>query len=192
MNKKIQELAIKLQQLPNLSKRTSEKMAISLIENKIFYIEILKNVVNDIDSFAIDSLTHEIILTKDNFEKDYSTLFVFINNQEAFNILPKIGGDSANFIIGFTKGKDYLNSQKITELVNRFHQYLITFSPQEIILLLSPSPEAELIYRLFRQKIAEEQLKDIKVTKLIPGVPFNSSIEYIDEITLKKALENRG
>jgi recombination protein RecR len=60
---------------------------------------------------------------------------------------------------------------------------------EEIILALSPSTEGEAtsIYlaRLFKPQ-------GIKITRLARGIPLGSSLEFVDELTLSKALQSRS
>ncbi|RMG64305.1 MAG: recombination protein RecR, partial [Calditrichaeota bacterium] len=60
---------------------------------------------------------------------------------------------------------------------------------EEVILALSPSTEGEAtsIYlaRLLKQM-------GIKTTRLARGVPLGSSLEFVDELTLSKALQARS
>ena len=60
---------------------------------------------------------------------------------------------------------------------------------EEIILALSPSTEGEAtsIYlaRLFKPQ-------GIKITRLARGIPLGSSLEFVDELTLSKALHSRS
>lgn len=59
---------------------------------------------------------------------------------------------------------------------------------KEIILATNSSPEGEgtasFIYKILRNT-------DIKVTRIAQGISFGSDIEYVDEVTLSRALQGR-
>jgi recombination protein RecR len=59
---------------------------------------------------------------------------------------------------------------------------------KEIILTISPSIEGETTMQYIAKMLKSF---DIKVTRLASGLPIGSSLEYSDEATLCRALENR-
>ena len=59
---------------------------------------------------------------------------------------------------------------------------------KEIIIALTPSIEGETT-SLYLQKILED--KNVKVSRLSYGLPIGSDIEYLDPITLTKAIDDR-
>ena len=59
---------------------------------------------------------------------------------------------------------------------------------KEIILAFKPNVEGE-ITSLYIKKILENT--GIKITRLASGVPIGADMEYIDSLTLSKALEDR-
>lgn len=59
---------------------------------------------------------------------------------------------------------------------------------KEIIIALTPSIEGETT-SLYLQKLLEN--KNVKVSRLSYGLPINSDIEYLDPITLIKAIDDR-
>ncbi len=59
---------------------------------------------------------------------------------------------------------------------------------QEVILAMNQTPEGEVTSAFIVQKIASKQ---IKITCLAKGVPVGSSLEFIDRLTMFKALSER-
>lgn len=59
---------------------------------------------------------------------------------------------------------------------------------KEIILAISSTIEGETT-SLFLASLLEE--KNIKITKIASGIPVGSNLEYYDQLTLEKALEDR-
>lgn len=73
---------------------------------------------------------------------------------------------------------------RIRELLARLQDN----SVQEIILATNPNLEGEATAMYLQRLIAP---LGIKVTRLARGLPFGSSLEYADEVTLTRALEGR-
>lgn len=73
---------------------------------------------------------------------------------------------------------------RIQELLTRLHQEKIT----EVILATNPSAEGEATAQYLAQLIKP---LSIKITRIARGVPMGGDLQYIDEVTLGKSLENR-
>lgn len=73
---------------------------------------------------------------------------------------------------------------RIKELLGRISQNEI----EEIILALNPSVEGEAT-ALYLTRILKPF--DIKLTRIASGLPVGGDLEYVDELTLAKALEGR-
>lgn len=74
---------------------------------------------------------------------------------------------------------------KIKELLARINNSEVT----EVIMATNPTVEGEAT-AMYISKLLKPL--DIKVTRLAFGLPIGGSLEYADEITLFKALENRN
>jgi recombination protein RecR len=61
---------------------------------------------------------------------------------------------------------------------------------QELILATSPTVEGEATARYLSDE-AHRQFPSLHVTRIATGVPAGSDIEYADEVTMTRALENR-
>ena len=99
--------------------------------------------------------------------------------------------------IGIYKGKYHVLNGLISPLddinpedigIEKILDRLKTQKYKEIILALKPSVEGE-ITSLYIKKILESP--EIKITRLASGVPMGADMEYIDSLTLSKALEDR-
>lgn len=62
--------------------------------------------------------------------------------------------------------------------------------PAELILATSPTVEGEATARFVADE-ARHAHPDLKITRIATGVPAGSDIEYVDEVTMTRALENR-
>ncbi len=72
----------------------------------------------------------------------------------------------------------------IKELLERIKK----FNVQEVIMATSPTVEGEAT-AMYIAKLLKPL--DIKITRIAQGVSLGSDIEYVDEVTLSKALEDR-
>jgi recombination protein RecR len=79
---------------------------------------------------------------------------------------------------------------KIRELIERVESGIEGKTPKinEVILALDPDLEGDTTV-LYLAKILAD--KDVKVTRIASGVPIGSDIDYVDDRTLGRALENR-
>ena len=73
-----------------------------------------------------------------------------------------------------------LNIQTLLERIDE--------NTEEIILALNPTMEGETTV-LYLSKILAQ--KNVQVTRLAHGLPMGGHLDYTDELTLSKALENR-
>ena len=86
-------------------------------------------------------------------------------------------GGVLNPLLGI--GPEQLGIQKI---VDRVEQYEI----KTVVLAVNPSVEGDATCSYIKQL-----LKDVHVDRIGFGVPIGGSLEYLDPLTISKALENR-
>lgn len=72
--------------------------------------------------------------------------------------------------------------------INQFIQRLQNNDIEEIILAMNQTPEGEATASYIANKIKDKKLR---VTCLARGVPIGSTLEYMDKLTLVKALSER-
>jgi recombination protein RecR len=79
---------------------------------------------------------------------------------------------------------------KIQELLERVERGLAGAAPRiaELILALDPDLEGDTTCLYLARALADKQ---IKLTRIASGVPIGSDIDYVDDRTLGRALENR-
>ena len=76
-------------------------------------------------------------------------------------------------------GPDQLRIDKLIERVNKFNV-------QTLILAVNPSVEGDATCSYIKQL-----LKDVQVERIGFGIPMGGSLEFLDPLTISKALENR-
>lgn len=122
----------------------------------------------------------------DNEKRDKSTICVVESWQELLAIERTEGYKGLYHVLGGNicplegVGPEDLT---IVPLVNRADNTV-----QEIILAMNQTPEGEATSAYIVQKLAQ---KNIKISCLAKGVPVGSTLEFIDRLTMFKALTER-
>lgn len=83
-------------------------------------------------------------------------------------------------LVSINKKTETLNNLNIANIKERASE------SKEIILALSSSLEG-----IVTANIVKDILSDFKVMQLAQGIPLGAALEYIDDVTLKLALDNR-
>lgn len=179
--------------LPGIGSKTAERLAFSIIdmdiENVEFFSKSLTEVKEKINHCKIcNSLTDDEIcyICKDEFRKkdilcvldDYKNVFLF----------EKLGIFKGKYHVlsGLISPLDGINPEDIgiDKLLDRIKKE----NYKEVLFALKPSIEGETT-SLYIKKILEGN--HIKATRLASGVPMGADMEYVDELTLERALVDR-
>lgn len=188
---KFESLIQELEKLPGVGNKTAQRYAFNLLEqdqeeiNKI--IESLNNLKNirkcKICGFLCDE--EECSICKDK-TRDSSTIMVVGYPQDVVAIEKTQSYRGVyhvlNGLISSTKGifPEDINIQKLLERISPI--------TKEIIIATSPTMDGEMT-ALYLDKILKN--KNVLVTRLAHGLPMGSSLDYADDLTLIKALDNR-
>ncbi|MFN3471894.1 MAG: recombination mediator RecR [Aquificaceae bacterium] len=78
------------------------------------------------------------------------------------------------------------NDLNIDKLLERIERY----SVKEVILATNPNAEGEAT-ALYLARLIRKQFPSVKVTRISHGLQFGSLIEFADELSLEKSIENR-
>lgn len=189
--KNLQDIISEFEKLPGVGNKTATRYAFTLLEKPDEELENLtKKIVNlkEIKKCKICgflSETDECSFCKDK-ARDKSMILVVaypqdvvaIEKTESYKGLYHV----LNGLISSTKGV-YPEDLNIEALLNRINN--IT---KEIIIATSPTLDGEMT-ALYLDKILKE--KGINVTRIAHGLPMGSNLDYADDLTLIKALDNR-
>ena len=189
--KSFENLISIFEKLPGVGSKTAQRYAFSLLEKSDDQVnEIVQNILSIKNikkcktcGFITDE--DECIFCKDS-TRDSSTIMVVAYSQDVVAI-EKTGSYKGlyhvlNGLISSTKGI-YPEDIDIEPLLKRINN--IT---KEIIIATSPTLDGEMT-ALYLDKILKD--KNVLVTRLAHGLPMGSSLDYADDLTLIKALDNR-
>lgn len=180
--------------LPSIGEKTAERLALSVLNLDEETIELfsksLKDTITKIKKCKkCNNLTEndfcEICLDKN---RNLKTICV-VENLRNINLFEKVGSYNGLYFVlnGLISPLDGVNPEDINieQLIKRIDEEKI----KEVIIAVKPSIEGETT-ALYIVKLLEK--KDVIVSKIANGVPIGADMEYIDSLTLEKALENRN
>ena len=179
--------------LPGIGEKTAERLAFSILdledEQVEFFSESLNEVKKKIKKCSIcNCLTDDDIcsICKDD-TRNQDTLFIVDDAKYVF-LFEKMNMYHGKYHIldGLINPLEGINPEDIglEKLVDRISKGGF----KEIIFGLKPSIEGETT-SLYIKKILEGL--DVKVTRLASGVPIGADMEYVDNLTLERALSDR-
>ncbi len=191
--KSIELLQDQLAKLPGIGKKSAERMAYTLLEfdsedlvdigeaiktlkEKIHFCPVC-GMITDIDGCYIcdDSRRDQSVLMIVSYPKDVMTL----EKSGAFNGLYHV----LNGEISLSKGLT-LDKLNIEPLFTRLDKGEI----KEVILATNPTLDGETT-SMYLNKLLEKY--QINVTRLAYGLQMGGNLDYVDPLTLSKALEGR-
>jgi recombination protein RecR len=101
-----------------------------------------------------------------------------IEKSATFKGLYHVLGGVLNPLLGV--GPDELSLDRLAERVKKYHI-------KEIILAVNPSVEGDATCALIKEMLPVE----VQIQRIGFGIPMGGSLEYLDSLTISKALENR-
>lgn len=179
--------------LPGIGSKTAERLALSTLsidEDTInLFSESLKNVKTKIvrcktcNNLSEDEMCD---ICKDK-TRDQKTICV-VEDVKNVVLFERVGSFQGLYHVlsGLISPMDAVNPEDINidVLINRIKND----KTKEVIIAIKPSIEGE-ITSLYIKKMLEDI--DIKVTRIAHGIPVGAEMEYMDVVTLEKALEDR-
>ena len=188
----INDLIESFKMLPGIGEKTAERLCFSILdmedENVEFFSESLKQIKekihrcpncnsiteNDICDICVDTTREKSLCVVE----DIKSVFLF----------EKMGVFKGYYHVldGLISPIDGINPEDIglEKLIDRIKKDKY----QEIIFAFKPSIEGETT-SLYIKRILSDT--DIKITQLASGLPMGADIEYIDSLTLERAISDR-
>lgn len=189
----LEQLIQSFKSLPGIGEKTAERLAFSIINMDDEYVNMfadsLKSAKSSIHCCQIcNSLTDkdECIICGDK-TRNNGVLCVVEDPKSVF-LFEKLGLFKGKYHVlkGLISPLDGINPEDIEleKLIDRVKKE--TF--KEIILAFRPSIEGETT-SLYIKRILEDM--NISITKIASGIPIGADMEYIDAMTLERALIDR-
>lgn len=189
----VEKAIVGLTKLPGLGSRTAERMIFFLLKGPREEIKALAQAIRDLEEkvtscLICGNLSEEpkcSICSHPRREESVICVvgepsdIVAIEKTSEYRGLYHVLSGSLSPLDGI--GPDDL---RIKELLSRIRSGKV----KEVILATNPDSEGDITAIYLSQQL--KPLK-VKITRIARGIPVGSSLEYVDEVTLAKALEGR-
>lgn len=179
--------------LPGIGEKTAERLAFFIMdleeEKTDFFVESINEVKSKIKKCPICSnITEDDICSICSSDERNKDLLCIIEDKKNIFLFEKLGSYNGYYhvIDNLISPLDGINPEDIglEKLLKRIKESNF----KEVIIAVKPSIEGETT-SLYIKKILEGL--NIKVTRIASGIPIGADIEYIDSITLERALTDR-
>ena len=179
--------------LPGIGEKTAERLAFSVLdleaEQVDFFVESLKKVKENIHKCHIcNTLTENEKCYICADESRNNDLLCVVEDTKNVFLFEKLGMFHGKYHVlsGLISPLDGVNPEDIglDKLLDRISDEKF----KEIIFAFKPSIEGETT-SLYIKRILDGL--DVKTTRLASGVPIGADMEYVDSLTLERALNDR-
>lgn len=192
--KTLEELISYLRKLPGVGEKTAERLALSLIEQKSEDLDNFSTIIKrlpqtlhkckncgHLSDDEVCSICSSEGRDKNNIcvVEDYKSVFMF-ERVGSFKGVYHVLDGLISPIDGVTP--DDINISTLVERIKSFK------GQAEVIIALKPSIEGETT-TLYIKKILEKY--NVKISRLSYGIPMGVEIDYLDSMTLERALKDR-
>ncbi len=179
--------------LPGIGEKTAERLAFSILELDDEQIKMFSESLAEVKEKIhkcekCNTLTdNELCFACSDPTRDNKTLCVVEDAKSVF-LFERLGMFHGKYHVldGLISPLEGVNPEDIglSKLLDRIKEEKF----EEIIFAFKPSIEGETT-ALYIKKILEDL--DIKITRLASGVPMGADMEYVDSLTLERALNDR-
>lgn len=189
----LENLINNLRRLPSVGRKSAQRMAMHIINMKDMdidsIIESLKDVKTNIHRCSIcGNLTENDICSICLNHSRNSRIICVVEDVMNLISIEKTNTYNGKYHVlnGLIKPNSNLDLDEvgIDKLIYRISKENI----EEIIFAISPTLEGETTMLFIKELIKD---KNIKMTRIASGIPVGGNLEYFDELTLQKALEDR-
>lgn len=189
----IKSLIESFKYLPGIGEKTAERLAFSVLDLEEEQVELFSECLNDVKN-KIHKCENCNTLTEDELcyicsdDTRDSNMLCVVDDCKSVFLFEKLGMFNGKYHVldGLISPLDGINPEDIgiDKLLNRIEKEKFN----EIIFAFKPSIEGETT-SLYIKKVLDGL--NIKVTRLASGVPIGADIEYVDSLTLERALNDR-
>lgn len=190
----VQKLLYSLQQVPSLAAKNLYKVASHFLEQDSAKIAQFCKVLLDVNQQIVRcsrcfiwQQIGEPCRFCDNSKRDQSLLCVVESWADVLTVERTSNFHGQYHVLGgVISPLNGIAPQDLT--IDQLVQRVIEFKTQELILALSQTPEGEATVAYIMDRLHGLNLK---ISVLAQGMPVGSSLEYMDRVTLMKAIVNR-
>ncbi len=182
-----------LKRLPSIGKKSAENIAFYLLESNKREVKLLTQSIEDFIEKTVRCHICGLISEQKpckictSSKRSKKSICVVKSIQDALNIERAHAYLGLYHVLGgLISPINDINEQDIS--INTLLKRL-TYPVDEVIFALEQTIEAEATIKIIRSKFKD---KKIKLSRIAIGIPIGTELEYIDEITLKKALFHRS
>ena len=189
----ISRLIEELSALPGIGNKSAQRLAFYLVNQPMDHVKRLADTIVEAKekvrycSICCTLTDQEVCPICANIKRDHHTLMVVENSRDlaAYEKTGKFGGvyhvlhGAISPMLGIGP-----NDIRLKELMQRLQSEEVS----EVIIATNSSLEGETT-AMYISKLIKPT--GIKVTRIASGVPVGGDLEYIDEVTLLRALEGR-
>ena len=189
----IKSLIESFKYLPGIGEKTAERLAFSILELEDEQIELFSSSLVDVKDKVHKCQTCNT-LTENDFcyicsdSTRNSKVLCVVEDTKSVFLFEKLGMFNGKYHVleGLFSPLDGVNPEDIgiDKLLDRIQKEKY----EEIIFAFKPSIEGETT-ALYVKKILDGI--NIKITRLASGVPIGADMEYVDSLTLERALNDR-
>ena len=189
----IKNLVESFKYFPGIGEKTAERLAFSVLDLEEEQVEMFSNsLIEAIDKVHkcknCNTLTDEDLCFICSDSTRNSKILCVVEDTKSVFLFEKLGMFKGKYHVldGLISPLDGINPEDIglSKLLDRIHEEKF----EEIIFAFKPSIEGETT-SLYIKKILDDL--NIKITRLASGVPIGADMEYIDSLTLERALNDR-
>ena len=190
----LEELINYLRKLPGVGEKTAERLSLSLVELRKDDLEnfstLIKSLPNNLHKCKIcGHLSDDEICSICSSEGRTKTSICVVEDYKSVFMFERVGSFKGVYHVlnGLISPVDGVTPDdiNISSLVERIKS---TDDEVEIIIALKPSIEGETT-TLYIKKILEKY--NVIISRLSYGIPMGVEIDYLDSLTLERALKDR-
>jgi len=190
----ISRLIQELTRLPGIGEKTASRLALHILRSSRESAESLSRAILEVkEKIRLCSrcfnLTDQDLCRICQDAKRNQEVVCVVSGPEDLMALERSGGYQGLYHVlhGVLSPLEGIGPQdlRLEELLSRLRGGKI----QEVILATNPSVEGEATAQYLSQVIKP---LGVRVTRIARGVPMGGDLQYIDQVTLAKSLENRG
>jgi recombination protein RecR len=190
----ISRLIQELSRLPGIGEKTASRLALHILRSSRESAESLSRAILEVkEKIRLCSrcfnLTDQDLCRICQDAKRNQEVVCVVSGPEDLMALERSGGYQGLYHVlhGVLSPLEGIGPQdlRLEELLSRLRGGTI----QEVILATNPSVEGEATAQYLSQVIKP---LGMRVTRIARGVPMGGDLQYIDQVTLAKSIENRG